>query len=391
MLSTKSMHVVVIGKYYPPEFGGIEKYTADVVRSLSRKYKVTALVHNKESPHDSVEQDGDVTIIRCGTMGIVKAQPISPSMWTHLRRLQPDLIYFNAPNFWASAALAFMHRDCPLIITHHADVFGRRLLRWLVMPFYRSLVRRSRHVVVNSIKNARISPDLPQDIGSLVEVPWGVDDRFYSPPDRDDAFRARREKRFGDAFVVGFVGRFVRYKGLQVLLRALSEVEGVHALLVGDGPLRPLVEAQIEELGLGDRVHLMGNVSDESKIEEMSYMDALAFPSTETTEAFGASQVEAQLLKIPVIASDLPTGVTDVTDNTTGILVPVEDHSALAAALKTLRDDPELAARLGEAGRRRALARFTIRAFEKRIADLVDSCFEERAAALLQEEQRRLA
>jgi glycosyltransferase involved in cell wall biosynthesis len=383
-----SKHIVIIGKYYPPEFGGIEKYTADVARSLARKYRVTVLVHNKDS-QDSIEHDGNITIIRCGTKRIVKAQPISPSMWKHLWRLKPDLIHFNAPNFWASAALNVIQRRCPLIVTHHADVFGRRTLKLFVLPLYRSLVRRSRHVVVNSIKNARISPDLPRHVPSIIELPWGVDDKLFQPQDYDNqAFRKKKTDRFGDTFVVGFVGRFVRYKGLTVLVRALERLKDVHALLIGDGPIRVQVEALIKELALTDRVHLTGSVSDARKVEEMAYMDALAFPSVETTEAFGAVQIEAQLLNIPVIASDLPTGVTDVTDNATGILVPPGDHIALADAIQKLRDNRQLAARLGEAGRQRALARFTLRTFEKRILDLVDSSLREEAPELLKQERR---
>jgi len=377
MVNTASKHIVVIGKYYPPDFGGIERYAADVAHSVSRKYRITIVVHNTK-PDDSIETNGNVTIVRCGTKRIVKGQPISPSMWKHLWRLKPDLIHFNAPNFWASAVLNVIHRQCPTIVTHHADVFGRRTLRMIVLPLYRAIVRRSRHLVVNSIKNARISPDLPKRIPSIVEMPWGVDDSFYQPASADDeAFLRRRTERFGNAFVVGFVGRFVRYKGLSVLLDALAQIPDVHAVLVGDGPLRPQVEAQVRELGLAERVHLTGSISDAEKLEQMRCMDVLAFPSLETTEAFGAAQVEAQLLKIPVIASDLPTGVTDVTDDTTGILVPPGDTAALVNAIKRLRDDRTLAASLGEAGRRRALARFTLRVFEDRILELVDSCFQD--------------
>ena len=89
-------HVLIIGKYYPPVFGGVERYAADVARTAARKYRVTVLVHNT-GPEDAVERDGNITIIRCGTMRIVNAQPISPTMWGHIWRLKPDLIQFNAP------------------------------------------------------------------------------------------------------------------------------------------------------------------------------------------------------------------------------------------------------------------------------------------------------
>ena len=142
-------HVLVVGKYFPPYRGGVEQYTADVVHIAAKKYRVTVLVHSS-GPNDEIEHDGNVTIIRCGTRWTVKSQPISPSMWWHLRRLKPDLVHFNAPNFWAAAALNVVGPRCPIVITHHCDVFGRPLLKRLVMPFYRRLVRRSfgahRHV-----------------------------------------------------------------------------------------------------------------------------------------------------------------------------------------------------------------------------------------------------
>lgn len=371
-------HVLIIGKYYPPVFGGVERYAADVARTAARKYRVTVLVHNT-GPEDAVERDGNITIIRCGTMRIVNAQPISPTMWGHIWRLKPDLIQFNAPNFWAAAMLCILHRKCPIVITHHADVFGRPFIKRLVMPFYRHLVRRSTHLLVNSIKNANISPDLPKNIPSILEVPWGVDAGLYQPQAANDQIHiARRADRFGNAIVVGFVGRFVRYKGLSVLISALSRMDNAHALLIGDGPLRPQIETEIKAAGLSQRVHMIGNVDDRRKVEEMLFMDVLAFPSLETTEAFGAVQVEAQLLRIPIVASDLPTGVTDITINDlTGLLVPPGDSGRLAEALTKICNDAQLAKRYGDAGRERALRKFTLEKFEWRIAELLDSCLVE--------------
>ena len=174
-------------------------------------------------------------------------------------------------------------------------------------------------------------------------MPWGVDAGLYQPQAANDQIHiARRADRFGNAVVVGFVGRFVRYKGLSVLISALSRMDNAHALLIGDGPLRPQIETEIEAAGLSQRVHMIGNVDDRRKVEEMLFMDVLAFPSLETTEAFGAVQVEAQLLRIPIVASDLPTGVTDITINDlTGLLVPPGDSGHLAEALTKICNDAQ--------------------------------------------------
>lgn len=369
-------HIVIVGKYYPPQHGGIERYTADVARIAARKYRVTVLVHSI-GPKDHVEVSANpaITIIRCGTKRIISSQPISPSMLMHLRSLKPDLIHFNAPNFWAAAALLLSRPKCPMVITHHADVFGRLLLKRLLLPIYRALVRRSACVIVNSLKNAHISPDLPQNFKSIKEIPWGVDVSDYDPSERDtDCFRAERLRRFNGAPVIGFVGRFVRYKGLPVLIEALRSIPTAHAMLIGDGPLRDQIVDQIAASGLVDRVHFLGNLDEKTKIREMLFMDVLAFPSLETSEAFGLVQVEAQLLNIPVVACDLPTGVTDVTiHHETGILVSPGDPVSLASALRLLCDQPSLARGYGHAGRQRALNNFTMEKFEQKIGELLDT------------------
>ncbi len=118
----------------------------------------------------------------------------------------------------------------------------------------------------------------------------------------------------------------------------------------------------------------MGNLDDRNKIRQMGLMDVLALPSNDTTEAFGLVQVEAQLMGLPVIASCLPTGVTDVTLNEiTGLLVPPNDAGALARAFERLFRDRGFAHRLGVAGRDRALRYFTMDVFEDRFSKLISA------------------
>ncbi len=368
-------HVVIIGKYYPPEFGGIERYTRDVADVAVRGHRVTVVVHNRERS-DQFEHDGNITIIRCGTTKVIRAQPISPSMLTHLRSLQPDLVHFNAPNFWGAAMLSLASYKAPLIITHHADVFGRPFLKRLVMPIYRRLARRATCIVVNSAKNVAVSKDLPEKVSCIVEIPWGVDPNKYSNVDETErvAVAAERRRCFGDAPIVGFVGRFVRYKALPVLVEALSQVPHVHAVFIGDGPLRAEIVAQVAAARIAERVHFLGNLDEDTKIRTMRMMDMLTLPSNDTTEAFGLSQVEAQLLGLPVIATRLPTGVTDVTlHEITGLLVPPNDPGALANAITRLVKDSALTSRLGSAGRERALRLFTLDTFRDRWTEIYNT------------------
>lgn len=364
-------HIVIIGKYYSPELGGVERYTRDVARAAAKAHRVTVVVHNK-GRDDRIDQDGNITVVRCGSTKVISSQPISPSMLRHLRSLRPDLVHFNAPNFWAAGMLLLTGYQGPLMITHHADVFGRPVLKRAVMPIYRLLARRASWIIVHSLKNAKSSKDLPSKLRRVIEIPWAVDGTAYRLSDDERAvLLAQRLERFSRAPVVGFVGQFVRYKGLPVLIEALSQLNNVHALLIGDGPLRGPIEQQVQAVGITERVHFLGNLNDTDKICAMAMMDLLAMPSNDTTEAFGIVQVEAQLMGLPVVASDLPTGVTDITlHGITGFLVPPNNAEALANAFIRLFEDQTLARRLGAAGRERALHTFSLEVFNQRLSNL---------------------
>jgi glycosyltransferase involved in cell wall biosynthesis len=367
-------HVVVIGKYYPPEFGGVERYAYDVAHIAAKAHRVTVLVHNT-GPKDSIERHGNITVIRCGTNKIIRAQPISLSMYGHMRSLQPDLVHFNAPNFWAAAMLLLTAYRGPIVVTHHADVFGRPILKRAVMPIYHRLLRQAACVVLNSLKTGYASSDIPVGAGPLLAIPQGVDASAYNVDGLDrNSLTAERRRLCGDAPVVGFIGRFVRYKGLSVLIDALARLDGVHAMLIGDGPLRHQTKEQAQIAGIADRVHFFGIVDEPTKIRSLAMMDMLLLPSVETTEAFGVVQIEAQLMSVPVIASRLPTGVTDITiDGDTGLLVPPGDAEALTRSISRLINDPALAARLGTAGRAHALENFTFEVFQRRIEELFEA------------------
>jgi rhamnosyl/mannosyltransferase len=251
------------------------------------------------------------------------------------------------------------------------------------MPLYRHHARRAQAVAVTSLKNAALSTDLPSNTNHVVEIPWGVDNSKYIPLDEASRLQmmAERQRRFGAGPIVGFVGRFVRYKALPMLLDAITRLPKVRAVLVGDGPLRSQVEQQAKAAGLMDRVHFLGSVDERSKINLMNMMDMLVMPSNETTEAFGVAQVEAHLLGLPVIATNLPTGVTDITvDGHTGLLVPPDDPQGIADAITQLVDNPVYARGLGANGRQRALRHFTLDAFEHKWTRLIEAVLAGRRA-----------
>ena len=97
-------------------------------------------------------------------------------------------------------------------------------------------------------------------------------------------------------------------------------------------------------------------------------------PSHQRSEAFGLCQIEAMTCGLPVVSTDLPTGVPEVNrDGESGLIVPPADPTALADALRRLLNDEALRLELGEGGRRRAQELFTARRMADRVAEVYRS------------------
>ena len=139
-------------------------------------------------------------------------------------------------------------------------------------------------------------------------------------------------------------------------------------------PLESALRRRIGTLGLGDRVALLGRCTDDEVRGLYQSCDVFVLPSTARTEAFGLVQVEAMMNGLPVISTNLPTGVPWVNEHVvTGLVVPPGDATALAAALRRLLEDPPLRAKLGDAARARALERFTRPRMVDRFVHVVES------------------
>jgi rhamnosyl/mannosyltransferase len=350
---------LVLGKYYYPFQGGVEDNCRYICEALAKSHKTTLVAFAHDDRHGAESING-VRVVRCPTQAVVKSQPISLGVIRHTLFAKADVIHFHAPNVWSSLFLLARMKwsRCPgqLVITHHMDMYGRPLLRWVARQLYDRLVRRAAFVIVTSEKNARISDDLREPC-EIRAMPLGIEPELYETTDNVRARARQLREQIGGAPLVAFVGRHARYKGLDVLLRALARMDDVHAILGGDGPYRAQMEALATELGLADRVRFVGRVSHEEKLAILVAADLFAFPSTEITEAFGVSQLEAMVMGTPVVASDLPTGVTDVAvDGVTAMLAPPADDAALAATIQRVLNDRPLAQSLAAEAQRRVHA-----------------------------------
>jgi glycosyltransferase involved in cell wall biosynthesis len=169
---------------------------------------------------------------------------------------------------------------------------------------------------------------------------------------------AEPEPYTGDVPRLLCVGRLIPIKGHIVLLRAFAaakrELPGLELEIAGRGPLEPALRALARELGVADSVRFLGQVSPIQRAIE----DAAAVVVPSMGEGFGMVALEAMERARPVIAAAIGGLGELVRDGETGLLVRPGEAEPLAEAIVRVAGDPELARRMGEAGRRRALSRF---------------------------------
>ncbi|GIW43751.1 MAG: colanic acid biosynthesis glycosyltransferase WcaL [Candidatus Binatia bacterium] len=154
------------------------------------------------------------------------------------------------------------------------------------------------------------------------------------------------------------------YKGHHVLIEACARVHRpVHCVIIGEGPYRSILEAQVRRLGLVSRVQFTGALVQEKVAEEYAKADLFVLASV-VLEDSGRQDVipnvlvEAMAMGLPVIASDLP-GIRElITNGVEGRLVPPNDPQALAQAIEELLDNPSLCAKLARGGRERVVKHF---------------------------------
>jgi glycosyltransferase involved in cell wall biosynthesis len=170
---------------------------------------------------------------------------------------------------------------------------------------------------------------------------------------------------------LGFVGRLIPEKGLDLLFRAAVKLVGRWTItVVGTGPAQEELESLAERLGIAGRVTWLGALPKRAVDEVWPRLDVLVAPSRTTPrwiEVMPRAPLEAMGRGIPVVGSG--AGALPEIIGPTGVVVPEEDVTALADALQRLHDDPAEHRRLGTAARQRVTEEFTDAAVARRTLD----------------------
>jgi glycosyltransferase involved in cell wall biosynthesis len=272
-------------------------------------------------------------------------------LWLVLGRLRPDLVCAHTAKAGSLARAAARLRRIPSVFTPHGwSMFHRASLRPITFFCYAErLASRLGTRVINVCEYERelakrfsVCP-----VGALEVVPNGIAELCL----------ARTRPVDAQPPVIVMVARFAPQKDHGTLLRALAGLLQMEwrLLLVGDGDLKGILAALVEELGLSGRVGMLPAETDVNRV----LMDAQIFVLSTNFEAFPISILEAMRAGLPVVATRVGGIAESVHHEETGLLVPHRDVEGLRAALARLITQPALRVELGAAGHRLWARQFT--------------------------------
>ena len=353
------MHVLHVGKYYPPYRGGIETVVEQLCRGLARQgLTITALVSN-DGPTTVDETIDGVRVVRLGRTAELNSQPLNLRLLSTLRRTRFDVLHLHTPNPVGALAVLVAGGAEPIVVTHHSDIVRQRWLGGAATVAQSLLYRRAAAVIAATPKHIEHSTALRRFDSRCRVIHFPIDPLPFvdAPSAWDDALPLA----WSNQPLVLFVGRLVYYKGLDILLEEMRLAKGARLAIVGIGPLLNRLVEQTARLGISERVKFLGAVSDDRLHSLYKCARFLVLPSVAPSEAFGMVQLEAMAAGRPVISTNLKSGVPYVNlDGVTGLIVPPSDPRALAAAMDALLNDELRARKLGEAAQRRVFAEFHV-------------------------------
>lgn len=350
------MHVLMLNYEYPPLGGGGGVATQTLVQSLASKGAQVTLVTSSPTAERAEEHPNQhLTIIRLPVTGR-QTRPVASlsSLISYLRATirwgaeqQHPLFSLVHSQFAVPTGIAGQHLaqtwKLPHLVTVHgfdihdptraisADRFPP--VHWVVQRVLGSaqaVTTQSRDIARRIRQGYKLKRDLtiiPLGIPK-VNIPLGP-----------------KPENLPDGFVLVGVGRLVTRKGFDVAISALTLLPAeVKLVIIGDGPEQIDLQKLAEIKGVSSRVHFLGPAFDQEKWNVLAHAQAYVLPSLH--EGFSLSTVEAMMMGLPVIASNVGGQTDYLQPGVHALLIPPSNPEALASAVTQLMKNPELCSRM---------------------------------------------
>ncbi|WP_131536268.1 glycosyltransferase [Pedobacter nototheniae] len=331
------MKVLQTVKFYEPSKGGMESVVKNIVEgviSLSDNHLFTVYANshfsNIKREYLDIKQ---LKSIKERTPFLLRSQPLS-IRYSQLRKLltETDILHHHYP--FPNMELALLRnldilKNKKLIITWHANIKNSRW-SWIgkyYNPIIRKLLDLADCIIVTS-PQLLSSSDILQDYVEKVKViPLSYNANIIKGAGRARKFPENRP------FRLLFVGKLRSYKGLGFLINAIKDVN-VNLKIIGDGEEEQNLKILVKELGIEKRVAFLKGLNNDELALNYQESDLFILPSINEAEAFGVVQLEGMSNGLPVINTNLDSGVPFVSlQGITGLTVEPKSIGELKSAI----------------------------------------------------------
>lgn len=371
----EKVKILQVNKLYYPEIGGIEKTLQQLSEGLSehREVDLKVLVCQKKG-RGKVELINGVVVHRSASLGVVASVPISFSFLLEFRKMAKDrdIVQLHLPFPLGDLACLLSGYKGKVIAFWHSDVVKQK--KWMILyRFVMTLfLKRADLILVGAQGVADGSKYLKPYLSKCKVLPFAVENQILNAGKAylDDYGYNRRHQILNFLFV----GRLVYYKGCAVLMEAMAAMsEPAMLTVVGSGELEADLKVQCRKLAIEDKVKFTGNLSSAKINQCFETADVFILPSIERSEAFALVQLEAMAYGIPVINTNLPSGVPEVSVHMqTGYTVEPNDVEKLAQAMDWMATHSDERIVMGMRARKRVENLYTQ---ERMITNSIDTYY----------------
>jgi glycosyltransferase involved in cell wall biosynthesis len=336
----KKLKVLHLIKYSLHSNGGMESYLNNIIKYLNINFNFTIFSFSKNNKNEfQIFQNSKYILVK--PLFYFKSQPISFKLKSLNEIIQQnDIIHLHFPFPIFDLFLFFnlrLLKNKLFIITWHANLENTRwkYLNPIYKIFYNKLLNRADKIIVTNESIIDNNKLLKNFINKLFIIPIGIDlHSNYLPKNIYNK----------DAFSILFVGKLRLYKGLNYLVKAFSFLPQNYMLnIIGNGEEYDNINEIILENNLIDRVKIYDNVDNKELSKFYINADLFVLPSISEAEAFGIVQLEAMSYGLPIINTNLNSGVPKISiHNYTGFTITPKSINELAKSILRITSNQDL-------------------------------------------------
>jgi len=367
------MKILQINKLYYPIIGGVETTTQVIAEGLNNQDNLTVdvLVCQLRGTI-KIEKINGIKIYRAASWGKMLGMPLSLNFFKLFKKIYRDydLILIHHPFPLVFLALPFLKKLPSIIIYYHSDIIRQKISRLFFLPFISLGLKKAKKILVGGQNLINYSPLLKKYRDKCTIIPFSLklEDYLITPEIKEEAQKIKQQY---PAPLILSVGRLVYYKGFKYLITAMKEVKA-HLIIIGQGPDKKKLDKLIHQQNLTNKISLINHVSDLRPF----YLacDLFVLAACAPSEAFGLVQLEAMIYGKPVINTNLPTAVPEVSLNQqTGLTVTPGNTTELIKAINDLLNNPNRIKKFGQAAELRIKQKFNRQDFLTKLASVLQT------------------